>query len=206
MESTNINPNRMELRKVREKLKVANKGHELLKDKTSGLIKIFYQIIKQTRDLRKDVEKELKEIYDGFQYSKTSLSDEEVKFLLGVSIREFGLNFGTVSHLGAICPEITISQQSEEKLLYSPLSSSFQFDLVSQKFLALLPKIMELASVEKSAYILADEIEKCKRRTKALENMLIPQYKKDIARIEQKLSNSELENTAMLKSVKKKKL
>lgn len=206
MENSNINPNRMELRKVREKLKVANKGHDLLKDKTSGLIQIFYQVMNETRLLRKEVEKELNEIYDGFQFSKTSLSDEEMQLLLSMSSRDYGINFEEISHLGAICPKLSVSSKNEEKLYYSPLSSSFQFDVVSQKFLNLFPKIVELASVEKSAYILADEIEKCKRRTKALEDVLIPQYERDIERIEQKLDNSELENTAMLKSVKKKKL
>ena len=196
----------MELRKVREKLKVAKKGHGLLKDKTSGLIKIFYKIIKETRVLRKEVEQELKNIFDGFQFSKTSLTDEEVKFLLSIANRNVKLNFGQVSHLGAVCPNIKVVSQNEEKLYYSPLSSSFQFDLESQKFLMLFPKIIKLASVEKSAYLLADEIEKCKRRTKALENVLIPQYEEQIERIELKLSGNELENTARLKTIKKKKL
>lgn len=206
MESSNINPTRMELRKVREKLKVANKGHALLKDKTSGLIKIFYQVIKETRNLRKEVEQELKTIFDGFQFSKTSLYDEEVKFLLSIANREVKLDFGEVSHLGAICPKIKLSSQKEEGPYYSPLSSSFQFDLVSQKFLKLFPQIIKLASVEKSAYLLADEIEKCKRRTKALEDVLIPGYEEQIQRIELKLSGNELENTARLKTIKKKKM
>lgn len=206
MESTNVNPTRMELRKVREKLKVAKKGHGLLKDKTSGLIKIFYKIINETRVLRKEVEQEIKNIFDGFQFSKTSLTDEEVKFLLSIANRNVKLNFGQVSHLGAVCPNIKVVSQNEEKLYYSPLSSSFQFDLESQKFLMLFPKIIKLASIEKSAYLLADEIEKCKRRTKALENVLIPQYEEQIERIELKLSGNELENTARLKTIKKKKL
>lgn len=196
----------MELRKVREKLKVAKKGHGLLKDKTSGLIKIFYKIINETRVLRKEVEQEIKNIFDGFQFSKTSLTDEEVKFLLSIANRNVKLNFGQVSHLGAVCPNIKVVSQNEEKLYYSPLSSSFQFDLESQKFLMLFPKIIKLASIEKSAYLLADEIEKCKRRTKALENVLIPQYEEQIERIELKLSGNELENTARLKTIKKKKL
>ena len=113
----------MELRKVREKLKVAKKGHGLLKDKTSGLIKIFYKVIKETRDLRKEVEQELKNIFDGFQFSKTSLSDEEIRFLLALANRNIKLSFGQVSHLGAVCPDIKVLEQSEEKLFYSPLSS-----------------------------------------------------------------------------------
>ena len=184
MESTNINPTRMELRKVREKLKVANKGHGLLKDKTSGLIKIFYQAIKETRDLRKEVEQEMRAIFEGFQFSKTSLYDDEINFLLTLASREHQLNFEKVSHLGAICPKISIKSQKEDVLYYSPISSSYQFDLMSQKFLNLFPKIIKLASVEKSAYILADEIEKCKRRTKALENILIPNYEQQIQKIE----------------------
>lgn len=205
METTNINPTRMELRQIREKLKIANKGYGLLKDKTSGLIKIFYQVIKENRELRKEVEQELKNLYEGVQFLENSFCEEELKFLFNLSNREVKLNFETISHLGAICPNITVKSQNEEKLYYSPLSSSFQFDVVLQKFLELFPKIIKLASVEKRAYLLADEIEKCKRRTKALEDVLIPQYEEQIQRIELKLSGNDLENTARLKTIKNKK-
>ena len=69
-----------------------------------------------------------------------------------------------------------------------------------------MPKILELASKEKSAYILAGEIEKCKRRTKALEDVIIPTYEEQIKKIELKLSSNELENTSRLKTIKNKKM
>lgn len=205
MENTNINPNRMELRKVREKVKVAKKGHGLLKDKTSGLIKIFYKVIKQTRDERQEVEKELKSILEDFQNAMMSLKEEDISLLLTLSSEQISLKYDEVSNMGAICPNNQIDGKIEKKTNYSPLSSNFQFDLVTKRFLELFPKIIELSNTEKSAYILADEIEKCKRRTKALENVLIPQYESQIKRIEQKLSNNELENTARLKTIKNKK-
>ncbi|MBR1925855.1 MAG: V-type ATP synthase subunit D [Clostridia bacterium] len=205
MENTNINPNRMELRKVREKVKVALKGHGLLKDKTSGLIKIFYRVLKETRDKRQEVEKEFKSILKDFQNVMMNLSEEEVALLLTISSEQISLKFDEISNMGAICPNNEIEGKISKKTAYSPLSSSFQFDLVTKRFLDLFPKIIELSNTEKSAYVLADEIEKCKRRTKALENVLIPQYESQIKRIEQKLSNNELENTARLKTIKNKK-
>ena len=205
MENANINPNRMELRKVREKLKVAQKGHGLLKDKTSGLIKIFYKVIKQTREQRLKVEEELKNILEDFQVVMTSLREEELSFLLSLKSEQVNLKYDETSNMGAVCPNIQLESELQEKIGYSPLSSNFQFDLVSKNFVKLFPQIIELVSTEKSAYILADEIEKSKRRTKALEDVLIPQYQTQIHRIEQKLSNAELENTARLKTIKSKK-
>ena len=205
MENANINPNRMELRKVREKLKVAKKGHGLLKDKTSGLIKIFYKVIKQTREQRLKVEEELKNILEDFQVVMTSLREEELSFLLSLKSEQVNLKYDETSNMGAVCPNIQLESELQEKIGYSPLSSNFQFDLVSKNFVKLFPQIIELVSTEKSAYILADEIEKSKRRTKALEDVLIPQYQTQIHRIEQKLSNAELENTARLKIIKSKK-
>ncbi len=206
MEGLNISPNRMELRKVRTKLKTANKGHELLKDKTSGLIKLFYKVIKQTREERLKVEEELKKVLEGFNLVLQKASSEEVEFLLNLLNKNVKLNITQISNLGAICPNVEIESQDDDNMSYSPLSSSYQFDFVMEKFFELFPKIISLANTEKTAYILADEIEKSKRRTKALENVLIPQYENITKSIEQKLSNSELENTARLKSIKKNKI
>ncbi len=203
MENLNISPNRMELRKVREKLKTANKGHDLLKDKTSGLIKLFYKVIKQTREERLKVEEELKKVLEGFNFVLQTNGMEETEFLLNIQNKNVKINLSQVSNLGAICPEIEIASKMQEETCYSPLSSSYQFDIVMEKFFELFPKIISLANLEKTAYILADEIEKCKRRTKALENVLIPEFESVSKLIEQKLSNSELENTARLKSIKK---
>ena len=206
MQTSNVNPTRMELRKIRNKLKVANKGHTLLKDKTSGLIKIFYQIIKETRLLRSSVDTEIKDIFVNYQQVKTSFSGAEMRFLQTLANNHTTLNFDNVIHLGVTCPNIQIETQSEEKNTYSPLSSSFHFDYTANRFKELLPKILELASKEKCAYILAGEIEKCKRRTKALEDVIIPTYEEQIKKIELKLSSNELENTSRLKTIKNKKM
>ena len=205
MQSTNINPTRMELRKIRKKLKVAQKGHTLLKDKTSGLIKVFYQVIKETRILRTLVDKEIKDILVNYQQVKTRFSDAQMHFLQTLANKNTLLNFGERVYLGVTCPSITVEPKDEEKLSYSPLTSSFHFDYTKERVKEILPKMLELASQEKSAYILADEIEKCKRRTKALEDVIIPGYEEQIKRIELKLSGNELENTARLKTIKKKK-
>jgi Archaeal/vacuolar-type H+-ATPase subunit D len=52
-----VNPNRMNLLKLRKRLKFAIKGHKLLKDKQEQLTKEFNSLILQLLNLRIEIEK-----------------------------------------------------------------------------------------------------------------------------------------------------
>ena len=65
-----------------------------------------------------------------------------------------------------------------------------------------MPHLLELAQVEKSVQLLADEIEKTRRRVNALEYVLIPEIEETIRYITLKLDESERSALTRLMKIK----
>lgn len=203
MADSNIKPTRGELRKLKSKLKTAQKGHKLLKDKTNELVRTFHNKIKENKDLRVEVEKKLKSILDEFQSSKTTISESQASILFALPSVAYSLEYSKDNLLSVEIPKITMEQNIIDKNMpYSPLSSTSRMDRAVADFFDLFPQIIKLAELEKTTMLLINEIEKCKRRVNALENILIPDYKNEISSIELKLSENEIENIARLKHIK----
>lgn len=199
----NINPTRMELLRFKEKLKAAEKGHKLLKEKVLELIRNYYVLIKKLKELRIFVEREQKQIFQDFFDAKTRLSKEEIALLFAMPNHIFSLNFCEEDIFNIKTPKIEITENILDKNLpYSPLSSTGQIDSAVANFYELFPKIVKLAELEKKVFLLSDEIEKGKRRVNGLENVVIPKYKQNIKQIETKLSENERETTSRLMKVK----
>lgn len=193
----------MELRKIRGKLKTAQKGHRLLKDKTNELIRNFYSIIKQTKQMRMDVEKRLKYVFENYETAKTRLSNNEIKMLFMLPSKTFDFTFDTTALLSVQVPKIELIENTiDTNMPYSPLSSTTKMDKAVSLFYELFPDIIALGEIEKKVTLLANEIEKCKRRVNALENVLIPKYEQTINQIEFKLAENERGNISRLMKVK----
>ncbi|MDR3230495.1 MAG: V-type ATP synthase subunit D, partial [Synergistaceae bacterium] len=76
MARINVNPNRMELSRLKKRLVVAKRGHKLLKDKQDALIKAFLERAREGKLLREQVEAELKECYGSFVLSRAQTTPE----------------------------------------------------------------------------------------------------------------------------------
>ena len=74
MAQARINPTRMELTKLKKRLKTARRGHKLLKDKCDELMKQFLEIVKQNMELRVKVEQSIKKLNDGFDAASAVMS------------------------------------------------------------------------------------------------------------------------------------
>ena len=203
MAEINVNPTRMELRKTKAKLKVANKGHKLLKDKTNELIRNFYTVVKDAKEARMEVERKLKVIFDLYAQAKTRLSDSEIELLFSLPTHVVNLEFGTTTIMNTEVPKVNILDNViSQNLPYSPLSSTSTLDKAVAQFYDVFHSIIHVAELEKSAYLLANEIEKCKRRVNAIEHIFVPKYEETISSISLKLSEAERSNTAKLMKLK----
>ena len=76
MPTATINPTRMELTRLKGRLKTATRGHKLLKDKRDELMKQFLEIVRKNRALRARVEKGLEEANAALTVASAIMSPE----------------------------------------------------------------------------------------------------------------------------------
>jgi V/A-type H+-transporting ATPase subunit D len=197
-----VNPTRMELKRLKERLKTAVRGHKLLKDKTDEMVRRFIVIAKQNKDLREQVETELGDALRTFMFAKAMTETVVAEEALMMPARVVLLSCSRKTLMNVPIPVIEISEKGKDIYPYSFLTITSEMDSSVSVMNQLLTKLIKLAEVEKTTNMLADEIEKNKRRVNALENVLIPQTKETIKYIKMKLDENERAAIVRLMKVK----
>jgi V/A-type H+-transporting ATPase subunit D len=174
-----VSPTRISLLNLKKELKVAQKGHKLLKDKRDGLIKKFMTVIFEARDLRHSVESRLGLAFDSYQRSSAMTPRMAQAVALLVPNAEVSLKVAVKTVMSVKIPEFEITKEGSA-FSYGLLDSTGDLDNAIVKFEEVFVDIVRLAQLEKTAENLADEIEKTRRRVSALENVMIPNIKDTI--------------------------
>ncbi|NCA91759.1 V-type ATP synthase subunit D [bacterium] len=203
MARMNVNPTRMELRRLKTRLKTAVRGHKLLKDKSDETIRQFMLYIKENKRLREETESEVSLALRSFLLASavtTSQVMEEAVAMPGFSVE---LKTSDKNVMSVSVPVIEVLPGDKKELYpYSFASVSSELDSSISNLSELLIKLIKLAEVEKTCNMLADEIEKNRRRVNALEYVMIPQLQETIKYITMKLDENERSNTIRLMKVK----
>jgi V/A-type H+-transporting ATPase subunit D len=200
-----INPTRMELLKLKDREKLAVKGHSLLKEKRNALIMEFFNILERVKGSREDVEKTLKEAYKDLTSAQIVMGDLAVK-KSAMSVKEsVEVDIDSRSVMGVVVPVIDsdIHQRTMVERGYGFLDTSVKLDEAARKFEESIKLIIELGEIEKTIILLAGEIESTKRRVNALEHIIIPKLENTVKYIEMRLEEMERENFVRLKMIKK---
>ncbi|XKT74383.1 MAG: V-type ATP synthase subunit D [Patescibacteria group bacterium UBA2163] len=175
MAELKVNPTRINLLKLKAELKVAKRGHKLLKDKRDGLMREFMAAVKDVRALRKEVNSELIRAFEGY-ISASALMDEHV---LNNAFTHYDTSVGGVDIdvrqvMSVSIPSFTPLEREEVSLPYGYLESYGNLDTAMHKLKHVYPRLIKLAELESSVERLAREIERTRRRASALENIRIP--------------------------------
>ena len=200
-----INPTRMELLKLKDREKLAVKGHSLLKEKRNALIMEFFNILERVKGSREDVEKTLQEAYRDLTAAQIVMGDLAVK-KSAMSVKEsVEVDIDSRSVMGVVVPliESEINQRTMVERGYGFLETSVKLDEAASKFEESIKLIIELGEIEKTIMLLASEIESTKRRVNALEHIIIPKLDNTVKYIEMRLEEMERENFVRLKMIKK---
>ena len=72
----NVNPTRMELARLKERLALASRGHDILKDKHDGLMRYFIDLARENHQYRQEVETLMKKEMQTFALSKAFVHEE----------------------------------------------------------------------------------------------------------------------------------
>ncbi len=203
MARLNVNPTRMELKRLKARLATATRGHKLLKDKSDEMIRRFTVLLKENYRLRKEVEGEIAETLGQFSMARSVAPLEEVEKAFSMPTARVFADFKTSDIMSVVVPKIEVSGEAGKSgYPYAFAEITSEADYSVKKAGDTVVKILKLAEVEKSVALLALEIERNKRRVNALEYIMIPQIEETIAYIKSKLDENERSATTRLMKVK----
>ena len=205
MARLNVNPTRMELKKLKARLATAVRGHKLLKDKSDEMIRRFSVILKETKVLRDEVEKELSAVLRQFSLARSITPSFEAETAFAMPTVDLRAECEIKSVMGVDVPSVRIvNEKRAGGLPYAYSEITGEADYSVKKATELLPKMVALAQSEKTVRVLAEEIERNKRRVNALEYVMIPQLEETIKYIKDKLDENERAAIVRLMKVKNK--
>ncbi len=200
--SKDVNPTRMELIKTKERIKLANKGHKLLKQKRDALIMEFFKLLKKARDMRGVLNKKITEAYKALTYARLYHSSAEIQKLALDVRRDISLEVDVKNVMGVKIPDMEVSLPPTPP--YSFVSTSAKLDDAIKKFSEILELSLELAQTETALRRLIAEIEKTKRRVNALEYIVLPELNETKKMISLRLDEMERDSFVSLKAIKRK--
>ena len=205
MARLNVKPTRMELSTLKDRLKLSTRGHKLLKDKQDELMRQFIILIKENNVLRDEVEKELTESMQEFVVAKSLINESFIEELFVGAETDVELNIHEKNVMSVRVPQMDFNVKERDvssDIQYGYLNSSSELDEAIERFEGVLPKLLKLSEIEKTCQLMADEIEKTRRRVNALEYRMIPQLEETIRYIQLKLEENERSAIVRMMKVK----
>jgi len=190
----------MELTRFKKRLITSKEAHKLLKDKQDELMRRFITLLRETDELRNQINHSIKEFsiqaglsVAGFPYKMVENMFLVKDTLISADIRQQNWMGITVADIDFN----VLNPRPSSALISSPLLSKTEHDMR-----ALLPFLLQLTKSEKNCHILSNEIEALRRRVNALEYMVIPDLEAKIRLIRMKLSDNERDTITRLIKVK----
>lgn len=203
MAKMNVNPTRMELRRLKTRLRTATRGHKLLKDKSDEMIRQFMVYVRENKRLREEIEAELSSALKGFTLARAVSSNAVIEEAVMMPATKAEISLSSDNVMSVEVPSISVVEhEGQDKYPYSFDTVTSELDASIGTLSTLLVKLVKLAEVEKTCNMLADEIEKNRRRVNALEYVMIPQIEETIKYINMKLDENERASTIRLMKVK----
>ena len=200
-----LNPTRMVLNQRKARLKTASRGHKLLKDKRDELMRQFMDVVRRNKELRIKVEEGLTEAFAALSVASAVMSPEmlEQSLLYPRQSVELGMSFKNVMSVNVPLYDFRTKSADEGDIYpYGLAQTSGELDDAMTALSGVFEDMLELAQVEKTMQLMAQEIEKTRRRVNALEYVMIPQLQSDIKYITMKLEENENSTKVRLMKVK----
>lgn len=201
----NVNPTRMQLTKLRKQLATATRGHKMLKDKRDELMRRFLDLVREDKELREKIERELAECNNHFVNASAVMSKEALDASLMSPKQRIDLELSSKNVMSVDIPQFSSSTRTSNESDIFPYGfafTSFELDDAVMSLNELLPDLIRLAEIEKSCELMSAEIEKTRRRVNSLEHVMIPRYQETIKYISMKLEENDRSSRTRLMKVK----
>jgi V/A-type H+-transporting ATPase subunit D len=193
-----VNPNRMELLRLRRRLVLAERGHKLLKDKLEEIMRRFLRLVRRLFDLEEEVSRKLEKVLVSFALVRARTSFRELEKLIPEGRLILKTERERIFNLTV--PRFEIEKM--EIADYDLLNTESELDIGIRKAKEVLKDMLELAHLWKAVELLSHEIDITRRRVNALEHILIPNIRETISYISGRLEEMERSYQVQLMRVK----
>ena len=196
-----VNPNRMELIRLKKRLIVAKRGYKLLKDKRDALIQVFVRLAKESNMVREELEEKLLKCYAIFSNTSSLMSKLALEETLMLPKAKGGAEVSFKNIMSVNVPQYKLKCEGRY-YSYGLVDTTAELDSALKKYSEILPLMLRVAELDKSITLLANEIEKTRRRVNALEYVIIPDLEETIKFITMKLDEMARSATSAIMRIK----
>jgi V/A-type H+/Na+-transporting ATPase subunit D len=201
-----VKPTRMELLRLKARIKLANKGLNLLKQKRAALIVEFFKINKKALDLRKQLDQAMAKAYNSLAVAEMYEGKIAIESTAYMVNRMKGFLIKTKNVMGVRIPEVSGRDQNFRAIdqQFALMGLSVKVEEAIDNYEAALKIILDIAEVENSLRRILVEIDKTKRRVNSIENVLVPRLQGQAKYISMRFDEMERETFVTLKTIKAK--
>lgn len=194
-----IKPTRMELMKLKNKLITIKRGYKLLKDKQDELVHTFMSMVYDTKSLRERTDVTFASVLNEFIKMKEKKTTVEMYEMVMIPSSRINIDYGLKNVMSVQLPQIQINDiKLSTEQTYSDITSPLEMEVIKSKLYDLLPTMIELAEKEQGIFLMAEEINRTRRRVNVLENIMIPKLEENIFEITMKLEENERGNVVRI--------
>jgi len=197
-----ISSTRLERSNQLARERVAKRGHKLLKDKSTEMLRNLQIIEREAKELREKVEQEIAQMLGQFAIARAFMSKTEVDNAIQASRINLKIEKKTQNIMGLVVPRLEVSGCNEPSSASAFVTTHPSFDKAVGLLVELAPRVVDLGCKEKACIMLEAEIKSLRRRINALEYRVIPQIRQNIRYITFKLAENERGNLVRLMKVK----
>ncbi|MHA1912385.1 MAG: V-type ATP synthase subunit D [Candidatus Kariarchaeaceae archaeon] len=198
-----VNATRMALLETRERVRLAENGHDLLKEKMDALIMELYNFIDISRTIQDEVNSQLKEAFNNILLAQLDQGMTDIQDIANSAPARISLHATNRSIMGVQIPNLAIEFQESNSPFYSLINTRPQLDSAIYSFAEALKTIMSYAENIAAITRIAGEIGSTKRRVNALNHVVIPNLKATVSYINNTLQEQERDNFSRLKHIKR---
>jgi V/A-type H+/Na+-transporting ATPase subunit D len=196
-----VNPNRMELLRLKRRLALARRGYKLLKDKRDALIQKFIKLVQENRKIREEFDKKMRENMNEFLLASLSMGNRDLDSIFSFPKRTIKVKISHQNIMSVQVPHYEIVEEGE-LYTYGMVNTNPGLDNALTKYKNIIPLMVKMAELDKTIVLLTEEIEKTRRRVNALEYVMIPNLEDTIKFITMKLDEMARSNNSALMRIK----
>jgi len=191
-----VRPTKGFLMELKRRIRFIERGCEFLKLKRDHLAKELSASIEVLKGRRRLLLEELREAYRALTAAYIALGPTEVQSQARSVRRGLKVDIIPRSVMGVLYPYV---RRCEKPSIEGELDVTLR--RVAEKMMEVIDDVIRLAEFEARIERIADELGKTNRKVNALENIVIPQHKRIIKFIEEKLDEESLDDLVRIKLI-----